>query len=80
MTIAIKPAERLMGCDGRHFVVVGEVVDLYVMRGVFDECTVFAYEDRECVFVGTPHSDQAGALEQFVRAQYGKAAQWSIAA
>jgi len=78
--IEIKPAGRLEGCDCQHYVVLGEVIDLYLMRGMFFKYIVFAYEDRECVFVGGAQDNPKQAFGGFVASYYGEGAEWSMAA
>lgn len=77
--IEIKAAKRLHGCDGQHYIVLGEVIDLYVMPRVLG-FQLFAYEDRDCFYVGLTSATHEAALNQFVHEHYGKAVQWSKAA
>ena len=81
--IEIKSAERLSGCEGRHYVIVGEVIDLYVMpspKRISERFTIFAYEDRECFYVGKVQRSHTQSISQFIRDHYGKAARWQMAA
>ena len=80
MSIEIKEAGRLSGCDCRHYVMLGEVIDLYVMQGPGRYFRVFAYEDHDCLYVGEPEPNAEYALDQFFRDHYGKAARWRMAA
>lgn len=71
--ITIRGAERLMGADGRHYIMLGEPIDLYVMASWagLKRYTVFAYEDRECFFVGNPQRDHEAACGEFMQSHYG---------
>lgn len=70
--LTIQGAERLHGADGRHYIVLGEAIDLYVMASWtgLKRYTVFAYEDRECFFIGNPQRDHLEACREFVQSHY----------
>ena len=70
----IQGRELLAGADGRHYVVLGEVIDLYVMASFgagSKRYIVYAYEDRECFFTGTPQRDHKAACGEFMQSHYG---------
>lgn len=72
--LTIQGRELLAGADGRHYVVLGEVIDLYVMGSWAagpQRYTVFAYEDREWFFTGGPQRDHKAACGEFMQHHYG---------
>ena len=76
-TLTILGQELLIGADGRHYIVLGEPIDLYVMASFgahwlgSSRYTVFAYDDGECFFVGTPQRDHKAACGEFMQSHYG---------
>lgn len=73
--LTIQGRELLAGADGRHYVVLGEVIDLYVMASFgagSKRYTVFAYEDREWFFTGSSlQRDHKAACGEFMQSHYG---------
>lgn len=71
--LTVRGSERLHGADGRHYVVLGEVIDLYVMASWvgLKRYRVFAYQDLECFFVGNPQRDHEAACGEFMQSHYG---------